>query len=173
MVDRTEFFQKLVSAVRIRRGMDSTSLVNHIAFSAGAPKNGQMMAGAGAVLEILIRAGALVEQGGVLVVAEPEPKEVSKPELPSAAKVQTWSLAGSRVMSNAAELFGPTRQTKAVPSSDHKVTLQIQVKIACTAEDIETLGPRLRKLLTEIDLPIDSKTSVRIEAQDQEDLSGA
>ena len=62
----TDFLQKIVSSIRIRKGMDESALISHIAFTSGNPKNASAMAGAGAVIEILKEAGAIEENGGTL-----------------------------------------------------------------------------------------------------------
>ena len=67
IVTASEFLQKMVSAVSIRGGMEDSALKSHIAYSAGEPKSTFVMAGAGAVVEILKIAGLVKEQDGKLV----------------------------------------------------------------------------------------------------------
>ena len=49
VVNASDFLAKAVAAVRIRKGMDEATLRAHIAYSAGEPKKGGAMTGAGAV----------------------------------------------------------------------------------------------------------------------------
>ena len=48
-----EFLQKMVTAVSIRTGMEESALKSHIGYSAGESKSPFVMAGAGAVVEIV------------------------------------------------------------------------------------------------------------------------
>jgi hypothetical protein len=69
LVESNDFLQKIVAAVRIRKGMDESSLDAHVAYSAGQPKTPRALTGAGTVVEILKVAGVLREEGGNLVAA--------------------------------------------------------------------------------------------------------
>src|ERR1035441_6897495 len=72
LIEPNDFLQKIVAAVRIRKGMDESSLDAHVAYSAGQPKTPRTLPGAGTVVEILKVAGVLREEGGNLVAATPE-----------------------------------------------------------------------------------------------------
>lgn len=65
----SEFLQRLVPAVKIRKGMERSTLQSHIAYSAGRPRSSRTMAGASAIVEMLGAAGLLQEEDGKLVVA--------------------------------------------------------------------------------------------------------
>ena len=45
-IQQTDFFKKLITAVRIRKGMDQSTFEAHIAYSAGQPKKPSYMTGA-------------------------------------------------------------------------------------------------------------------------------
>lgn len=66
LVDDSEFLSRIVDAVRIRSGMDASSLQSHIAISAGVPKNPQFMTGAAALMNLLLESGHLNDEGGTL-----------------------------------------------------------------------------------------------------------
>src|SRR6266403_31468 len=65
-----DFLSKLISAVRIRKGMDAQTLQSHVAYSAGQPRTGPALLGAGAVVEILKAAAVVKEEEGKLVATE-------------------------------------------------------------------------------------------------------
>jgi hypothetical protein len=134
-----EFLLQLVTAVRIRKGMEPSTLQAHVAYSAGMPKNPGVMAGAGAVVDILTAAGLVKEEGGKLVVtnAERMPDQITSE---TAASVEG---APARTPSSTTILPGSR-----IPESGLAVTIQIQVQ--CTANEIDGLGPKLRTLLREI-----------------------
>lgn len=131
-----EFLQKMVSAVRIRGGMEESALKSHIAYSAGEQKSPFVMAGAGAIVEILKMSRLIKEQDGKLV------SEVSESQGASFVKVagtikEPEKQAPSQVAGVSAHL--------APQSSNLGVSIQIQIQ--CTAADIPELAPKLRALL--------------------------
>jgi hypothetical protein len=68
LVRQHEFFQKLLAAVRIRNGMDASTLTAHAAYTAGQPNDSKAKTGAAAVIDILQAADLLVEREGKLFV---------------------------------------------------------------------------------------------------------
>lgn len=126
----SEFLQKLVSAVKIRKGMETSTLQSHVAYSAGQPKTPQVMAGARAVVEILMTAGLLREDEDGKVVTAPGDVLLES----AAAK------ARPRISSD--------QQAKDLLHQGIPVTIQIQIQ--CAANEIEELVPKLRALLEEI-----------------------
>jgi hypothetical protein len=134
LVASNEFLQKMVTAVSIRGGMEDTALQSHIAYSAGEPKRPDVMAGAGAVVQILKVAGLLKEQDDKLV-AEPSAiqgtasvRTIKEPEKPEPM---------------------PTVSPVTVPQPSN-LGVSIQIQIQCTAEQISELAPKLRALLKEL-----------------------
>lgn len=135
-VEDNEFLRNIVSAVRIRKGMDESSLRAHIAYSAGLSKSQSTMTGTGTVLEVLRRAGVIVEQDGKLVSATP-------------------ATAGTGAQD------GPTIETASDPVVYQQtirpnvrasgVTVQIEVRVDCKPDDLDGLGGRLKKLLDDIE----------------------
>src|SRR6476661_6515787 len=71
IVADNEFLKNVLAAVRIRKGMDASSLRSHIAYSAGLSKTGATTTGTGAVIELLKRSAHLKEEDGKLVVGLP------------------------------------------------------------------------------------------------------
>lgn len=146
IVEANEFLQKVVSAVKVRKGMERSNLQAHVAYSAGLPKKGDVMTGANTVIDILLEAHLLKEEDGKLIAildtgptqTGPESSAI-QPEMPAtdfsalAPRGATW---GNR-------LANPVPQ------------VIIQVQIQCSANEIEGLTSKLRKLLAELANPID------------------
>ena len=134
IVDTTEFFQQVIAVVRIRKGMDESSLESHVAYSAGQPKTSRTLSGAGTVVEILKVAGLLKEDGGNLVAGTPE---VDKP-----TELQEQVLTSEPLV--------PT-ETGPMPTpglhAPGGVNLNINVRIQCGPQDLDGLGQRLRKMI--------------------------
>jgi plastocyanin len=136
-----DFFNKLISAVRIRRGMDIQTLQAHIAYSAGQSKSATAMAGAGAVVDILKAAGLLKEEDGKLVATDDGVHE------PATLSVR----AGDTVTVQSQERVHLSPAVPVAAPSGVPVTIQIQIQ--CSPADIADLGDKLRTLIEEITRP--------------------
>lgn len=134
IVDSSDFLQKVVAAVRIRKGMDEVSLVTHVAYSAGQPKTPGVITGAGTIVEILTVAGVLQEEGGNLVAATTEVTKSAEP--PAEPRPYPQVPAPSVVAPVRAEI-----------GEAGGVQLNIEVRIQCTPADLDGLGQKLRKVL--------------------------
>jgi hypothetical protein len=144
-----DFLKKIVAAVRIRKGMEYSALQSHVAYTAGQPKSPTVMAGSGAVVDILKAAGALQEEDGKLVVTDSGP-------------AATGSITGL-VPEGETPLPPPGRSVSAQSSAPTNippstvaagvVPIAIQIQIQCSAQDVADLGPKIRNLLKELQTP--------------------
>lgn len=143
IVSANDFLKRIVAAVRIRKGMEYSAFQSHVAYTAGQPKTPTVMAGSGAVVDILKAAGALREEDGKLIAVDEG----------IAAEVNTGAQ-----LTNTPSLPGPDSGIVSVrecpphfasPSS-LGVGVQIQIQIQCSAQDVDTLGPKVRDLLREL-----------------------
>jgi len=150
VVHASEFLQKMVAAVRIRGGMEDSALQSHIAYSAGESKNPHVMAGAGAVVQILKVSGLVKEQDGKLV-AEPPTTGVSYIKL--AGDIREPEKPGPSPVAGVGAQIAPQ------PSN---LGVSIQIQIQCTAAEIPDLAPKLRAMLKELS----KKEDVKAEGQD-------
>lgn len=134
IVSENEFLQKLVTAVKIREGMETSTLQAHIAYSAGEPRRAEVMTGAAAIVDILKTAGLLAEQDGKLIAVSeemvPGGKEIA-PESPAQKPTPT--------ISKSAEAISAT-----LPQG---MSIQIQVQIQCSADEIEGLAEKIQRFL--------------------------
>ena len=96
VIESNDFLQKVVAAVRIRKGMDESSLESHVAYTAGQPKTPQVATGAGAVVEILKNAGLLKEEGGNLIATAPEPPDLKQSRNPFRFQIRCRCLIARR-----------------------------------------------------------------------------
>lgn len=146
VVEATDFLQKVIAAVRIRKGMDESSLEAHVAYSAGQPKTPAVGTGAGTVVEILKVAGLLKEDGGNLIATVPEPRSI--PETVQ----KSLSISDSLSMSDSLDLATPTPQMRATARFGG-VQLTIDVTVQCTPNDLDDLGRKLRKVIEDFNQP--------------------
>lgn len=138
VVEESKFLQNLVASVRIRKGMDDTTLQSHIAYSAGEAKKSPVMTGARAVIDILRAADAIKEEDGKLVVVqhdttkaiEPKGQEVNTPQITAREPQVETQQAASIDISH-------------VPG----VTINIEVRVDCKVSDLDDLGEKLKSII--------------------------
>jgi hypothetical protein len=140
----SDFLEKVLAAVRIRKGMDIGTLQSHIAYSAGQPKSPGIMAGAAAVIDILRAATLLKEEDGKLI-AMTEDVISSITEVSSAEETFTSSQASQ------SPAVPPLRsQSFPLSTSGIPFTIQFQIQLQCSVDDIGNLAPKLRGLIKEL-----------------------
>lgn len=132
IVEGTEFLSKMVSAVRIRKGMDPSSLVSHIAYSAGESKSSRVATGARAIVDILVSSGLLQPDGDHLAAAA-TPAPTSGPASGSEPPAETIK-SGPILVSGSA------------------VTLHVELRINAEPDQLEGLGEAIRDLLRQLSL---------------------
>jgi len=154
IVATDEFLQNVVSAVKMREGMLYPTLQAYVAHAAGQPRNKPVMAGAGAIVEILKAAGLLKEEAGELVATfdeldealeadEPASVDGSSPEVPVAPEPTTTADEPAADVSETREHTVPA-PIAAGPA------VNIHLHVQCTADEIEDLAPRLKALIREL-----------------------
>ncbi len=144
VIEPNEFMQQLLSAIRIRRGMDRSALQAHVAYSSGQSKSSATMTGAGTIVDILLASGVVVEANDKLVlantansqgslqphnsVAPPPAKQTTTPVAPitPSLAIHTQELAGG-------------------------IALSIQIQVQCTIDDIDNLGDKIRNLIKSLE----------------------
>lgn len=136
VTEESDFLRKVVSAVRIRGGMETSTLRSHIAFTAGVPKKATSMAGAGSVIDSLLVSGLLREQDGkILATQASESSPVDRTEPISARRVPV------QVQST---------NVQVLDGSAPPVSIQIQLRVVCSEENLEELGTKLRAFLRDL-----------------------
>jgi hypothetical protein len=158
IISKNEFLQKMVSAVKIRNGIDLASFRAHIAYSAGQPKKSYIMAGAGAVIEILKAAELMKEEDGQLIALAEDNLQISNFD-------QSISLGG--VPSDANIAMAKERDIKLKTWPNQSIALSIQIQIKCTPSDIDQLSGKIKLLIKE--LSSESEPNTIIESDMTED----
>ena len=64
IIEKDEFLTRMLSAIKIRNGMEKTSFINHILYSSGNGNNNNSRAGASTIIEIYKVAGLVQEADG-------------------------------------------------------------------------------------------------------------
>ena len=135
VVTRNEFMRQLISAVRIRHGMDTASFLSHVGYSAGQPRGGRTALGGRTILAILVAAGVVQSADGKIVAVttldakEPQARSTSRPS-PSSSE--------------------PVVLTRVPRSAEAAIQVVVQVNITITPNELHGLGSRLRRELDEL-----------------------
>lgn len=163
LVLASDFFRKLLSAIRIRNGMETATLQSHIAYSAGLSKSPGVMTGARTVIEVLQVAGVIREVEGKLQTVNVD--QISVPVSPDTREAgekdnREFLLGSVLVPTFPASAPRPQRAPEG-PDSRERPLLQvnIEVRVQCTPDELESLSPKLRALLDELTAPRSSTTS--------------
>lgn len=130
IIFEVDFLNRMISAVRIRNGMDRTNLLNHIIYSSGQKDNKQSRTGAGAIIEILKIASILNETDGKLTVNDVTPLE----PVARAESVTEHTSSNHQINKQSLTHIGNTGIT-------------INININCSANEIDALGDKIKNLI--------------------------
>lgn len=135
--------QRILSAIRVRGGMDATTLQNQVVFTAGSKKSANAMRGGAALIEMMGRAQLIREADGKFVasnvtdrtsipteVDEEEEEPVLEQASPVARYVQHSLIAHGQ--------------------SDVVVRIDVQVHVQATVDDLPSVGDRINEMLERI-----------------------
>jgi len=138
VVETNEFLRKMALAIKIRKTMEESAFVSHIAYSAGEPKSPSVMTGARAVIDILRTSGLIQEADGKL----------TSTELMGA----TDQFPGGTQVSQTVTPIQPSKSAIHSFKDDLApgATLHIEVRIDAKPSDLENLAPQLKKFLKEV-----------------------
>ena len=138
----TPFFETVLSAVRIRGGMDLSTLKSHVAYTAGRTKNKYVMAGAQATIDILMTAGRIAEESGLLVTRSTDYAKTTRADSEIVVEPSRPS---------------PSETSAITIRSGGSAPVSIQIQIQCTPADLDGLGGKLRSIIDDLN-SVDEKT---------------
>jgi hypothetical protein len=129
--------QRLLSAIRVRGGMDGQTLQTQIVYTAGVSKSSGAMTGGAAVVEMLRAAHLIIERDGKYIApstAESSPSsDIEVQELP----VEHTSVVERRVVLS--------------DNSDNlQLRVDVRINVTATPEELQNIGASLRQLVQEL-----------------------
>ena len=141
IITEVDFLTRMVSAVRIRNGMDRNSFLNHIVYSSGVKDGKQSRTGAGAIIEVLKCVGVLKEEDGKLTVVDDA--NFSESGTPSAQQDDS----ANRFTAT------PSLPSIAIPAgrTGNSVVINFNINVNCTIAEIDELSAKIKELLTSLD----------------------
>jgi len=84
-ISNDEFLTRMLSAIRIRNGMEKSSFINHILYSAGSTAKG-VRTGAGAIIDMYKAAGLVSEDDGKIIATQADGDRISESAPPDTIK---------------------------------------------------------------------------------------
>lgn len=141
VVHQTEFLSKVLTAIKIRNGMDASTLEAHIAYSAGQPKKPQFMTGARTVIDILRAAEVIKESDGKIVAFE-------LIEAPSETSQSSAHFATPRAITNLVTFGAEDLAHRGSIGSGYE--LRINVNVTCTPDDLVGLSDKLKQFIRDL-----------------------
>jgi hypothetical protein len=139
IVYQNSFLDKMVTAVKIRRGFETSAFESHIAYSSGEPRSQATMTGARTVIDILRSAMVIKEQDGKLQVVD---------RILAASPTPDESTTGGSTSEGLMAALSPSNRGAGGSSS---VAVVLQLRLEVTVADLEGLGMKLRKMIAEFD----------------------
>ena len=135
IIAENDFLNRMISAVRIRNGMDRTSFLNHIIYYSGQKDTKQNRTGANAVIEIFKSVNILNETDGKLTVAEITEEDKVEQDATN-IQIDTQETTRSK----------PLPVTAIQP----KGAITININISCSVAEIDELTDKIQKLIKEL-----------------------
>lgn len=134
LIDENEFLTRMISAIKIRNGMDRTGLINHILYSAGST-TGSAKVGANTIIEIFKAANLVTEEDGKI-------KTVMETAINDKPKSD-----GQKSEDEKAQI--PVLNTTKLISSTGSI-VNININIDASVGEIEELSEKIKLLLESI-----------------------
>lgn len=137
IISENDFLNRMVSAVRIRNGMDRTNFINHIIYSSGLKDSKEAHTGAGAIIEILKSINVLNETDGKLVYIDDSVTEVEhRPDHEAESETKSQE--------------GDAQNRISLLATSPKNAITINININCVPADLDVLGDKIKQLLQQI-----------------------
>jgi hypothetical protein len=133
IISNNDFLSRMISAVRIRNGMDRTNYINHIIYSSGLKDSKESRAGAGAVIEILKSVNVLDEVDGKMIVKD----SIENSQGDSTGETPNHTSSAVVDQNNVVSV--------SLPTGAHSVTINININ--CAVNEIDELAEKLKALL--------------------------
>lgn len=135
IIETDEFLNRMLSAIRIRNGMEKTSFINHILYSSGSSNNNSTRAGASTIIEIYKVAKLIEENDGKIVAVDFVEEQVNDDQQNSIADQ-------SEIEQRAIPAV-----TVPIISKTQETSVAININISASVEEIDTLSEKIRTLI--------------------------
>lgn len=144
IVKANEFLSKMLSAIKIRRSMDTATFQSHIAYSAGKSKTTNTMAGAKAIIDLLLKAELIKEKDGQLFTTDYSNENYESTQTNQEQKFQEKTILDQN-----------KKNLIQFPTESKNVSINIQINLEVKPEELDGLGVRIKQLIKEISKPLE------------------
>ena len=134
IIENNEFLFRMLSAIRIRKTMEKTAVINHIVYSSGATTGKNSKVGAATIIELLKTSRLVSEQDGQIIAVENDIQEVESEKNGEDQKTLTIQ-----------------KKMENLPSEEingNRICINININV--NASEIDTLLPKIDALIDRI-----------------------
>lgn len=146
IMSENEFITKMITALKIRKGMDSQSFQSHIAYSSGQKNTGNVRAGANCIIDILLLANMIFEEDDKLIVNGEVNHDLDNTEEQIAGNTNepVKGLRDSEVSTISTSVV-----SKALSVENGGININIEVNINARVDELDGLGLKLKNIIDE------------------------
>lgn len=134
-IENDEFLSRMLAAIKIRNGMEKTSLINHILYSSGSSNNTNTRAGANTIIEIFKCANLVGEADGNIVANEESTK-----------KAEDISVSRSKEINS----YNSVEKTIMVNDEKNIVTINLNVNLNISIDQIDEATEKIRRFIEKV-----------------------
>lgn len=136
VIEESADLERVVDAVRIRKGMDEDALLSHIVLTAGVPKTARSLTGARTVIDIIEFAGLLDESDGTFSATSPRYGEAPGP-------------AAERLVESIGDTSG-ARGASASLREGARAVVNVHIWVNAKDADLAEFADELKELLSKL-----------------------
>ncbi|MGA2408427.1 MAG: hypothetical protein ABSF81_17000 [Bacteroidales bacterium] len=140
IVSSSDFLTKMLTAIKIRNGMDEQGFANHISYSSGQMNSAYTKTGAGTLIEIFKIAKLVKEEDGKLIFSEFSENELPQKQDSEQENINVL-LEGRK--NKESELIVNNK-------SDSTINVNFQINIAVSVSELEELSGKLTTIIKSI-----------------------
>ncbi len=134
IINNDEFLSRMLSAIKIRNGMEKTSFINHILYSSGSSNNNSTRAGASTIVEIYKIAGLVNESDGKIEAVDDE-------------NIEDVSVAETEAQKPCTETITTPVTTIQLPQSKLNGNISININIDVKVDELDVLSEKIKTLI--------------------------
>ena len=132
-IESDEFLSRMLSAVKIRNGMEKSSFINHILYSSGSNTNNNTRAGANTIIEIFKSSNLVSENDGTILA--PDNIESDASDICSTNQTSSTSIPVSNTT------------ISTVSANGGGVTVNLNINIDVSIDQIDSLSEKINALI--------------------------
>ncbi len=135
MINNDEFLSRMLSAIKIRNGMEKTSFINHILYSSGSSNNNSIRAGASTIVEIYKVAGLVSETDGKIEAIDSDENNADMPLNETGAQTPVKEPVATPVA------------TIQLPQSSLNGNISVNINIEVKVDELDVLSEKIKTLI--------------------------